>query len=497
MRFTCVFAATACLLLAPAAGRAQTNTTRGPQLLPIPAAMSPVNGYPATGDIRPSMAAGYGAQPTGWQRGGAAGLFRPGAGAPPAGGSSVWGEPIGTPPADELWGEPGVPTLANPQGGDLGLGGCPTCGVDGAGPNGVGPYGSPFAGALAAPPIAPIALPGGIIARPGMWFGSLAGMIMTRDNPNKFWTSFNVNNAYDQTLNTQQAAANWAGGGQVMFGRWFGCACNPMYGPVNGVQFVYWGIAPMTGSASIISPTNSWNTPINLGYVNIGPNPATDYFDNAHIHQVTRNDQFQNFEINALRRVAYGPGGLMFTGVAGARYFRFRDSLSFASAAGGHNFGDDGGADEAYYDTSVTNNLMGFQMGGRVDYFVLPRVRLYAQPMFGIFGNHATIYSNVYSGNGLQGNVENVYNTSQTSPFLVQSSKNSAALMGQIDLGAGYQITPRFALFAAYRVMAFSRVALADNQIPAFLVDRAAIQDIQMNGNLVLHGIMMGGMFNY
>jgi len=148
-------------------------------------------------------------------------------------------------------------------------------------------------------------------------------------------------------------------------------------------------------------------------------------------------------------------------------------------------------------DTSVTNNLMGFQLGGRVDYFVLPRVRLFAQPMFGIFGNHATINANVYSGNGLQGNVQNIFDPTITSPFQVNSSKNRVALMGQIDLGTNFQITPRFSAFAAYRVMAISRVALADNQIPPFLVDQAAIRDIQMNGNLVLHGVVMGGMFNY
>lgn len=494
MRFTRFLTLAACLLLKPLGVQAQSNPSGGPQLLPIPSTTNrPLGSYPASDDFRPGRVVNYGAQPTGWQRG-APGPIQSGPGriGSPAGNGNIWSEPIGTPPADDIWGEPGVPTPANAQGGDISLGGCPTCGVDGC-----NSCGSPFANALAAPPIAPIAMPWGGVARPGMWFGSLAGMVMTRDNPNKYWTSFNVNNAYQQTLNTQDAAANWAGGGQVMFGRWFGCSCNPMYGPACGAQFVYWGVGPMTGSASIVSPTNSWNTPIDLGFVNIGQNPATDYFDNAHIHRVSRNNWFQNFEINALRRVAYGPGGLMFTGVAGARYFRFRDSLSFASAMGGHNFGDDGGADEAYYDTSVTNNLMGFQLGGRVDYFVMPRVRLFAQPMFGVFGNHATINANVYSGNGLQGNVQNIFNTSVTSPFQVNATKNQVALMGQIDLGTNFQITPRFSAFAAYRVMAVSRVALADNQIPPFLVDQAKIRDIQMNGNLVLHGVIMGGMFNY
>jgi hypothetical protein len=481
------------LLLTPRGAQAQSSASGGPQLLPIPSTSGrPLASYPSSDDFRPGRTADYGAQRTGWQRG-APGPIQSGAAAtpPPTMSGGAWGEPIGTPPADDIWGEPGVPTPATPDG-ELSLSGCPTCGVDGC-----DSFGSPFANALAAPPIAPIAMPWGGVARPGMWFGSLAGLVMTRDNPNKYWTSFNVNNAYQQTLNTQQAEANWAGGGEVMFGRWFGCSCNPMYGPACGVQFVYWGVSPMTGSASITSPTNSWNTPIDLGFVQIGPNPATDYFDNAHIHRVSRNNWFHNFEINALRRVAYGPGGLMFTGVAGARYFRFRDSLSFASVMGGHNFGDDGGADEAYYDTSVTNNLMGFQLGGRVDYFVLPRVRLFAQPMFGIFGNHATINANLYSGDGQAGLVQNIFDPTVTSPFQVAASKNRVALMGQIDLGTNLQITPRFSAFAAYRVMAVSRVALADNQIPPFLVDQAAIRDVQVNGNLVLHGVIMGGMFNY
>jgi hypothetical protein len=438
---------------------------------------------------------GYGALPVGWQPGPYANQAQPGSGlgGAPRGLGGGWSEQVPTPPADELWGEPGTPTIAGqPGAGSMNLNGCATCGDSNC-----TSCGSPFANALSCPPMGPVALPWGGAVRPSMWFGSLAGIVMTRDNPNKYWTSFDVNNAYNQTLNTQQAKANWAGGGQVMFGRWFGCSCNPMYGPACGVQFVYWGLAPMTGSASITSPINAWNTPIDLGYVNVGPNPATDYFDNAHIHRVSRNDQFQNFELNALRRVAYGPGGLMFTGVAGARYFRFRDSLTFASAAGGHNFGDDGGADEAYYNTSVGNNLVGFQMGARVDYFVLPRIRVFAQPLFGVFSNHATINANVYSGDGLQGNVQNIFNPAATSPFLVSSSKTSTSLMGQIDLGANVQITPRFSAFAAYRVMAFSRMALADNQIPPFLVDQAAIRDIQMNGNLVLHGVLIGGQFNY
>lgn len=490
MRLTCALTATACLLVAPNAW-GQSADYGKPGLLPIPATQTPAP-RKGTGDsLRPLSvsygASAYGARPVGWQPG-------PTPPNPPSNTSNVWGEQVPTPAADELWSEQAPPTIPGSQGvmGGQAPGGCPSCDMGGC-----GTCNSPFAGALSCEPIPPIALPWGGAAYPGYWFGSLAGMIMTRDNPNKYWTSFDVNNAYNQTMNTQQAAANWAGGGQVMFGRWFGCSCNPMIGPAYGVQFVYWGLTPMTGSASIRNDNNIWNTPINLGYVNIGNQPATDFFDNAHEHRITRNDQFYNFEVNALRRIAYGPGGLLFTGIAGARFFRFNETLSFGSVAAGHNFGDDGGADEAYYDTHVTNSLAGFQMGGRVDWFALPRWRLYAQPMFGVFGNHSTIDANVYSGNGVQGSVQNIFNTNVTSPFRVQAAKNGIAMLGQIDLGTGFQITPRFSAFAAYRVMAFSRMALADNQIPPFLVDQAAIRDIQKNGNLILHGVIIGGQYNY
>lgn len=511
MRFTCALTTTAWLLLAGPNVWAQSANYNSPGLLPIPATRLPANaagqqvrpvgsGYGATpyGSMPPNAGA-YGARPVGWRPGSFISQGQPGpvTQKPASKAEEIWGEQVPAADAEGLWAEQGSPTIPDSQtitgqGAAGAPSNCPTCNLDEC-----ASCNSPFANALHGEPLAPIAMPWGGAFRPSMWFGSLAGMIMTRDNPNKFWTSFNVNNPYDQTLNTQQAAANWAGGGQVMFGRWFGCSCNPMYGPVYGVQFVYWGLAPMTGSASITNSNNIWNTPINLGYVNIGDQPATYFFDNAYQQRVTRNDQFYNFEVNALRRVAFGPGNVLFTGIAGARFFRFNETLSFASVAGGHHFGDNGGADEAYYDTHVTNSLAGFQLGGRVDWFVLPRWRLYARPMFGIFGNHTTVDANVYSGSGVQGAVQNIFNPNITSPFRVQSAKNGIAMLGQIDVGTAFQITPRFSAFAAYRVMAFNRMALADNQIPAFLVDQAKIRDIQTNGNLILHGIVVGGMYNY
>lgn len=337
--------------------------------------------------------------------------------------------------------------------------------------------GSPFAQALNTGGIPPLNV-WGMRFSPGLWFGSLAGLVMTRDGANALSTTYNSSNVNTNLLDTGQAKMNWAGGGQVMFGRWFG--------PQTwGTAFVYWGLGPMTGSANVIDPNYQLSTPFNLGNVNIGQHSATFYFDNAHEHALWRKDGFNNFEWNALRRIVLGRCAprVMFTGLAGVRYFRFQDGLIFGGV-NADNFSDAGGAYAAYLNTGVTNNLVGFQLGTRIDYFVLPRVRLYAMPIIGFFGNEVSMREHLYSGDGAQG-------------FDVFAKRSTVSTLGQLDLGAGYQITPRFALFAAYRLIGVTRVGLADNQIPAFWADQQGMQHIKTNGDLILHGVMMGGMWNF
>ncbi|HVX15149.1 MAG TPA: hypothetical protein VHC22_28410 [Pirellulales bacterium] len=337
--------------------------------------------------------------------------------------------------------------------------------------------GSPYFQALNTAGVPPINL-AGMRFNPGYWFGSLDGLVMTRDLPNGLSTTYNSSNVNTNLMNTAQAKGNWAGGGQVMFGRWFGPQA-------YGFQFIYWGLTPMTGTASVVDPNYQLSTPFNLGGVNIGQQSPTFYFDNAHEHALWRKDGFNNFEWNALRRLTFGccAPRLMFTGIAGLRYFRFQDGLIFG-AVNSNNFSDAGGAYAAYLNTGVTNSMVGCQLGTRIDYFIFPRVRLYAQPMMGFFGNEVSMREHLYSGDGQQG-------------FDVLARRSTVSTLGQIDLGAGYQITSRFSAFAAYRLMGVTRVGLADNQIPAFWADQQGMQNIKTNGDLILHGVMIGGMYNF
>lgn len=465
MRRSCVWILALGLICMAGAVGAQD----GPSLLPLPSVAPPPL------PVRPYR------QPAGPPPAARPGSFAPSAGQPHSIASTYARDDLHAPafPPPASWGQPSE-SLPTPPPDDLFQQTRPPCSACAPGaPCAEGELlgGSPFAEALRGEGLPPVNLYG-MQLRPGLWFGSLAGMVMTRDSANAVSTTYDSSNVNTNLLDTGQARMNWSGGGQVMVGRWFGQQ-------TYGMQFVYWQVGTMTGNANVVSPAYQLSTPFNLGNVNIGQQSATFYYDNAHEHALWRKDGFSNFEWNALRRLALGGCGSrwLFTGIAGVRYFRFQDGLIFG-AVNSNNFSDAGGAYAAYLNTNVTNSLVGFQLGTRVDYFVLPRVRLYAQPMVGFYGNQVTMREHLYSGDGAQG-------------FDVFAARNTVSTLGQIDVGAGYQITPRFSAFAAYRLIGVSRVGLADNQIPAFWADQQGMSQLKTNGDLILHGVLMGGMWNF
>jgi hypothetical protein len=471
----------ACLLLASGAVYAQVDPAETPSLLPLPSFSPPPLARNTSDPV--ALEARAPRQPL---QGSA---FSPVAettdiGPTLAPGGYAWNAPTEVMPVPAAAAASMVPASVMPAGNaSPAYNSCTTCNSGMAcnscmsGNNGCPLLGgSPYAEALNTSGMPPWNL-AGLQFQPGYWFGSLSGLVMTRDLPNTLSTTYNSSNVNTNLLDTAQARPNWAGGGQVMFGRWFG----PQ---TYGVQFIYWGVGTMTGTASVTDPNYQLSTPFNLGNVNIGGNSATNYFDNVYQHALWRSDSFNNFEWNVMRRATFGCcSRLMFTGFAGIRYFRFQDGLIFGGV-NSPNFSDAGGSYAAYLNTGVTNSLAGVQLGTRIDYFVCPRVRLYAQPLMGFFGNQVSMREHLYSGDGLQG-------------FDVLARRTTASTIGQLDLGGGYQITPRFSAFAAYRLMGVTRVGLADNQIPAFWADQQGMQHIKTNGDLILHGVMVGGMWNF
>jgi hypothetical protein len=320
---------------------------------------------------------------------------------------------------------------------------------------------------------------------PCPWFASAAALFMTRDRPNPSWTTFESGNNPNQLMNTADADAGWGWGGEIRFGRYFGCCRS------DAIEGVFWALEPLEGFASIASPSNQLSTPYDLNGVSIGANVAGVYFDNASEQRIWRDDRAVDVEINWWHYF-YGSQfqPVQLASVLGVRYFRFDDDLVFGSSQGGFSFGDDGGIREAYLNVDVQNYFVGPQIGGRADFWLTPRFGIYGMPLFGIYGHQANVQASMYRGDGLLADADGV-------PFDFRGSKTDVSFIGQFDLGVEWQCLTGWGVFAAYRVIAVSGIALADNQIPHFMVDQAEWEDPDTNGNLILHGLVMGIQYNY
>ncbi len=334
----------------------------------------------------------------------------------------------------------------------------------------------------------------------GHWFGAVAGLVMTRNRANPYWTTYETNNNVNQLMNTQNAKADWVGGGQITVGYGFGgvgagcggcgecggynpCGC---YGP--GIAFTYWGLGQMNGYAELTDPNNNLSTPINLqtqtGDVMIGSNPASYYFDNSPDQRIWRNDRVNNFELNFIQGPILTGGRLTVVGLAGFRYFRFDERLTYGSVAFGHSFGDNGGADEAYLSFRTTNNLFGAQVGALLNYSITQRFGAFFVPKVGVFGNQMNSHTTLLSGNGLQG-------------FDIYGHKSDVSLLGELDAGLNYALLPNLWVFGGYRVVGVTNLALADNQFLPYLADTAGFAQVKQSGSLILHGALFGIAYLY
>jgi len=307
------------------------------------------------------------------------------------------------------------------------------------------------------------------------WFASAAGLIMTSDNPNRMWTSYDADNPPNQIGNTRDIDLDWTGGVEIRVGK---CNCD------NGWEAIYWGVYGLDGELSITHP-DGVSTPIDVGLVDIGPDDAEDFFDNSAEHRLRRDNDFHNVEINYIHNmIGCGPQScnccnpLSVSFLAGFRYFRFDEDLAFIGVREGSTF--DVAADRAHLDIELEQDLWGFQIGGRADYRAGSRLNLYASPKVGVFANDVDSRAHLYRGD------------LAFEAFDIQGSERDVAIMAQIDLGLEYMVTPNWKVFGGYRALAITGVALADEQIPPFLVDAPAFEDVDTNGSLILHGAFGG-----
>jgi hypothetical protein len=326
------------------------------------------------------------------------------------------------------------------------------------------------------------------------WYGGVSALVMTRDQPNRVWFSYENGNDVNQTQNNQNIEMDWKWGGEVRFGRRFCC-------DQWAVEAAYWTLSPFEGYNSNLPPNaNGLGTPLHFRQVEFNGETAENWFgaiDPTHgaaEHRLWRRNEVQSVEVNLVRNRLLGDFNSPWNvdWLLGARFFRFEESLTFASLRNGYTWGQ--GAGEAYMNDQIINNLWGFQFGFNTDYRLTNNLRLFAGPRFGIYNNHIDHTFRMYLGDGT---VATTGGSGVPGTYPVRSTGDNLAFLTQVDLGVDWQFAPRWSARVGYRVVAATGIGLADNQLPQYMVDIPEIAHIDTNGQLLMHGAFMGITYNY
>jgi hypothetical protein len=326
------------------------------------------------------------------------------------------------------------------------------------------------------------------------WFVYAGGLFMWRANQSEANVSFDTAGP-NTVLCTCMTNTNLIGGFEVTGGRSFNCGN-------NALALTYWGLYPGTQTANAyagidtVGNLNAIADFSNLSYDDgTGAQSAANFFDNAVHHQIFQSSTIQNVEVNLFGGCCGGNNlwncgcnnccgrRLTCNWLAGIRYFQFNENFSLASDNADTVF--DGSLNEMYYDVRTTNSLLGFQVGGGLNYCLNSSWSLYGTGRAGIYGNQQTSTQAIYGANGNAMITGGAYAGSQCAAY---ASRNALAMIGQLDMGAKWNINCRWSAFFGYRIMGVTGVATTADQIQSDVSNLGAMQQVNGNSSLLLHG---------
>jgi len=292
----------------------------------------------------------------------------------------------------------------------------------------------------------------------GYWFGSAGGLILGAPTRHSDYMSYDSATLLP-VMQTGQLTNNFAGGVDVLAGRMFGCG--------NwGMAVNYWGVYPSAQQADIYNTnvTGNLGSYLNFGGLNYNGNPATNYWNNVFHQRLVTSQAINSVEWNLLGNCGC-MGGLWgcspWTGcncggacgprlgggwLMGVRYFQFNDGFRFYSDNADNVF--DGSANEIQYNVQTRNNLLGFQVGGGLNYRIYNCFSLYGIGRAGIYGNHAIVNQAVY---GSAGDATVNAGPYTGTAYRFNSSATNLAFLGQLDLGGRYQVSKCWSINGGYR----------------------------------------------
>lgn len=348
------------------------------------------------------------------------------------------------------------------------------------------------------------------------YFGGVNALMLTRDRANPTWLSYQTDNISNQMMKTEDASFGYGGGIEVFAGTCLGggSACG---GGGWAIEGRYWGWYPGTAEANTYDPSGVLADGSDLGSVipNLdmlnydddlvapGTSSVDSYFQNAARHRIRMENQLNNVELNLFNSPLGGSAGVYGAGYAyggpvgptvamnllgGARYIRFDENFLFSTDPSDGVF--TGAADEVHYHIETQNNLIGFQLGGNASWFATRCFSINSGAKVGLFANQMNMNQAIYGSNGYA--TVGAVGPWAGQAYNVSSSATRISMLGELDLGASYQVCRWMKVTGGYRVVAVSGVALTENQIPTYFAGLDDVREIDSNGDLLLHGAYAG-----
>jgi hypothetical protein len=261
-------------------------------------------------------------------------------------------------------------------------------------------------------------------------------------------------------------------------------ACNG-----RGVEFRYWGLYPSGRSDTLAGP--GFDTYLTgLQYFQIPPTATNvlTYFNNSDSHEVYRNNDFHSAEINLLRNggcyQAFGCRTGTYELLGGFRWIQFNEDYRFTAH---YATADPTRID---YQLATRNTLLGFQLGGRNELCLTDRLSLMGGTRVGLFNNHSEARQSIQNGAGQFAYLAT--GASGVDDYNYAATRNSLAMLGELDLGLACRITQRVRANIGYRLLGLSGIALAPNQIPRNFLNEGEINRVKANDSLIFGGAVAG-----
>ena len=333
------------------------------------------------------------------------------------------------------------------------------------------------------------------------WYFTYKSLLLTRDNENEVWFSYDTANIASQIVGSLDARMGWRFGGDFRLGKYLDEGR-------HSVELVYFGILSGVEEYNAYGADMVGNLDSSFTFDSIAYDPGggataiSGLFNNAERHQLVRSYRAHNAEINLWRHAVQNACGkdsfrsARISWLAGLRYMNYSEGFHFAADPNDTVFGNQPD-DEVRYDVSVNNHLFGFQVGGVGEFCLSDRWQLTSTVKAGVMGNRMDLTSFVGSTERAAF-VDNVASPFNGERLDIRSTKNDVSLLGELELGARYRWSEYWSITGGYRAIGLSGLALSTNQVPVYFADIGGVRQIDSNASLILHGVLYwGAEFNY